>query len=267
MTRTVRSDDGTEIAFETAGGGPPLILVSGATGYRAISPSQKQLAELLGARFTVFTYDRRGRGESGDTQPYAVERELEDLGALVAEAGGSAYAMGLSSGAVLVLDAAQAGVPIGKLALYDPPFIVDDSRPRVPSDYVTRLNELVGAGRRGDAGEFFLTRAVGVPAEAVAQMRADSGWSVVEGVAHTLAYDGEIMGDMMSGRPLPADRWTAVTAPTLVINGGDSPRHMHSGSDALAALLPNARRATLAGQDHSAEPAVIAPVLEEFFSD
>ena len=95
----------------------------------------------------------RCRGESGDTQPYAVERELEDLGALVAEAGGSAYAMGLSSGAVLVLDAAQAGVPIGKLVLYDPPFIVDDSRPPVPSDYVTRLNELVGAGRRGDAGE------------------------------------------------------------------------------------------------------------------
>lgn len=267
MTQAVRSADGTRIAFETVGAGPPLVLVSGAAGYRAISPSQRELAELLGARFTVLTYDRRGRGESGDADSYAPAREVEDLRALVEGAGGSAVAMGLSSGAVLVLDAAQAGVPLVKLALYDAPFIVDDSRPPVPDEYVSTLNELVAAGRRGDAGEYFLTRAVGVPADAVASMRADAGWCVVEGVAHTFAYDGEIMGDTTSGWPLPPDRWDSVSAPTLVVDGGESPAHMHTGADAIARLLPNARRVTLPGQDHSAEPAVLAPVLLEFFAD
>ena len=167
---SIRSNDGTEIGYDRRGTGPPLIIVAGATAYRAIAPSEDQLAELLGADFTVFRYDRRGRGESGDKQPYAVEREIEDLGALIDEAGGSAIALGFSSGAVLALETAEAGLPFTGLALYEPPFIVDDSRPAMPADYVSRLRELVAADRRADASEYFLQQAVGLPREVVAGM-------------------------------------------------------------------------------------------------
>ena len=262
---SAHSNDGTEIGYDKRGHGPPLILVQGATAYRAIAPSEEQLADLLGADFTVFRYDRRGRGESGDTQPYAVEREIEDLGAVVDEAGGSAIALGFSSGAVMALEAAEAGVPLTGLALYEPPFIVDDSRPPMPEDYVTRLRELVAADRRGDAAEYFLTQAVGLPEEMVAGMRENGALAAIDEVAHTIANDGEVMGDTIHGRPLPADRWTHVSAPVLVLEGGDSPPSMHSAAEALTDLLPDAERRTLAGQTHSAEPAVLTPVMKEHF--
>jgi pimeloyl-ACP methyl ester carboxylesterase len=262
---SIRSNDGTEIGYDRRGTGPPLIIVAGATAYRAIAPSEDQLAELLAADFTVFRYDRRGRGESGDAQSYAVEREIEDLGALVDEAGGSAIALGFSSGAVLALEAAEAGLPLTGLALYEPPFIVDDSRPAMPDDYVSRLRELVAADRRADASEYFLQQAVGLPQEVVAGMRQNGALAAVDEVAHTIANDGEIMGDTIHGRPLPADRWKHVSAPVLVLDGGDSPPSMHSAAEALTELLPGAERRTLPGQTHSAEPAVLAPVLREHF--
>lgn len=263
---SVRSNDGTEIGYDKRKQGPPLILVAGATAYRAIAPSEDQLAELLAADFTVYRYDRRGRGESGETQPYAVERELEDLGALVDETGGAAAALGFSSGAVLALEAAEAGIPLTQLALYEPPFIVDDSRPPMPEDYVSRLRELVAADRRGDAADYFLMQAVGLPQEMVGGMRQNGALAAVEEVAHTIANDGEIMGDTIHGRPLQADRWTHVHAPVLVLDGGDSPPSMHSAAQALADLLPGAERRTLPGQTHSAEPTVLAPVVREFFA-
>ena len=263
---SVRSNDGTEIAYDKRGQGPPLILVAGGIAYRAIAPSEDQLADLLSDRFTVFRYDRRGRGGSGDTQPYAPEREIEDLGALVDEAGEAAGVYGLSSGAVLALDAAEAGVPISALALYEAPFVVDDSREPMPDDYVSRLREFVAADRRGDAAELFLTAALGLPPAVVAGMRQNGALAPIEEVAHTISYDGELMGDTMSGQPLPADRWTHVTAPALVLDGGDSPPFMHAGAQALTDLLPDARRRTLPGQTHVVEPAVLAPELEEFFS-
>jgi pimeloyl-ACP methyl ester carboxylesterase len=261
----VKSRDGTTIGFDRSGEGPPIVLVSGATEYRAIASSASKLVDLLAPRFTVFTYDRRGRGESGNAAPYAVEREIEDLDALVAEAGGSAFLVGSSSGGVLALDAAASGLAVTKLAVYEPPFIVDDSRPPLPGDYVERLDALVAEGRRGDAAELFLTKAIGLPCEFVAPMRQDGSWAVLEGVAHTLAHDGRIMGDTMSGKPLPADRWASVTMPALVLDGGASDAWIHNGAQALADLLPNAERRTLEGQTHDVSPEALAPELEEFF--
>src|SRR5438552_7726832 len=167
--RTVISKDGTAIAFDQSGQGPALILVAGATATRV---AEAELSAHLAPHFTVFAYDRRGRGESGDTAPYAVEREVEDIEALINEAGGSAFVFGHSSGAVLALEAARRlATKITKLAVYEPPFIVDDSRPPLPEDYVTQLTELVSSGRRSEAVEYFMTKAVGVPVQEVAQMR------------------------------------------------------------------------------------------------
>jgi pimeloyl-ACP methyl ester carboxylesterase len=264
--RTVRSSDGTTIAFDQSGKGPVVILVAAALSDRS---GTTQLAALLVPHFTVINYDRRGRGESGDTKPYTVEREVEDLEALIDEASGSAFVFGSSSGAVLALEAtSKLPTRITKLAVYEPPFIVDDSRPPVPEDFATHAAELVSAGRRGDAVEFFMTRAVGVPAEFVAQMKEYPMWAAMEAMAHTLAYDGIIMGDTQSGKPLPTRRWASVTAPTLVMDGGASPAWLRNAAQALAGILPSAQHRTLKGQDHSVAvmaPEALVPVLEEFF--
>ncbi len=263
---TVTSKDGTTIAFDRSGEGPAIVLVGGAFQHRAIDPSTARLAELLAPSFTVYHYDRRGRGDSGDTAPYAVEREIEDIDALIQDAGGSASLFGMSSGAVLALDAAAHGLAVTKLALYEPPFVVDDSRPPVPQDYTERLTGLLVEGRRGDAVELFMTEAVGMPAEAVAPMRGGPFWSPLEDVAHTLPYDAAIMGDTQSGSPLPAGRWAAVTAPTLVIDGGASPDWARNAVAALAQALPIAERRTLIGQTHQVDPEVLAPELEAFLA-
>jgi pimeloyl-ACP methyl ester carboxylesterase len=258
----VISKDGTTIAFERTGNGPALIVVAGASADRSAG---RPLATLLSSHFTVFNYDRRGRGDSGDTLPYAVEREVEDIEALITEAGGRAFVVGWSSGAVLALDAAAHGLAITKLALYEPPFIVDNSRPPLPEDYVPRLTELAAMGHRGEAVEYFMTHAVLLPAGVIAQMRQDPMWPGLERVAHTLAYDGTIMGETMRGNPLPTDRWSSVTVPTLVMDGGASPEVFHSAARALVAILPNAQQRILDGQTHAAAPEILAPVLEEFF--
>ncbi|MGV9328258.1 alpha/beta fold hydrolase [Streptosporangium sandarakinum] len=265
MQRVI-SSDGTGIAFDRRGEGPPVVLVSGALRHRSLDPVGERLAELLAPRFTVYRYDRRGRGDSGDTAPYAVAREVEDLEAVIAEAGGSVFVCGFSSGAVIALDAARRLPGIARLALYEPPFVVDATRPPLPEDYVTRLDGLVARGRRGEAVEFFMTRAAGVPAEAVARSRSTAGWRAFEAVAHTLAYDGAVMRTTMAGRPLPADRWSCVTAPVLVADGGRSRDYLRTGARALAAVLPGARHLTLEGQSHAVDPAVLAPVLETFFT-
>ena len=189
----VTSKDGTEIAFDRHGEGSPIVLVGGTFQHRAIDPRTTQLAALLGEQFTVYHYDRRGRGDSEDTESYSPKREIEDLEALIAEAGGSAFVFGNSSGAVLALDAAASGLSVERLALYEAPFIVDDSRPPVPEDYRERLVELISAGRRGEAVELFLTGPAEVPVEFVAQMRQAPIWSAFESVAHTLAYDAAFM--------------------------------------------------------------------------
>jgi pimeloyl-ACP methyl ester carboxylesterase len=262
----VHSKDGTTIAFERSGEGPTLVLVDGAIQHRAIDQFGPETARLLGSGRTVVRYDRRGRGDSGDTPPYAVDREVEDLGALIDAVGSPAFVSGLSSGGVLALEAAARGLPIARLAVYEPPFVVEDSRPPLPVDYVETLTELVAAGRRGDAVEYFMTQAVGMPPEAVAGMRGAPFWPALEGVAHTLAYDGAFMAGVATGSPESLRRWASLTVPTLVVDGGASPPWLHAAADALAGVLPHARRETLAGQTHDVAPAVLAPVLEAFFS-
>ncbi len=260
--RRVRSSDGTTIAFERTGEGPAVILVGGALSDRSAAA---QLTALLAPRFTVFAYDRRGRGDSGDTAPYAVQREVEDLGALVREAGGAAFVFGHSSGAALALEAASRGVAISKLALYEPPYIVDGSRSRLPEDYTSHINELISSGRRGEAVEYFMTEGVSVPSEMIERMRRSPMWPALEGLAHTLPYDGMIMGDDMAGKPLSPERWASVTIPALVMDGGASPAWTRNAVQATVDALPNAQRRTLEGQTHGAAPEVLAPVLMEFF--
>lgn len=262
---TVISKDGTGIAFEVAGRGPALILVDGAFCSRAFGP-MPGLASLLTGDFTVYTYDRRGRSESGDTAPYAVQREVEDIEALVDEAGGSAFVYGVSSGAVLALEAAnQLPAKVRKLAMYEPPFLVDGTRPPVPADYTAKLKEMITLGRRGDAVEHFMTVAVGLPPEAVAPMRNAPMWPGLEAVAHTLIYDDAILGGNTAGKPLPARQWTSATMPALVMAGGESPASLQNAARAVAEQLPNATRRTLEGQTHEVAAEAIAPALLEFF--
>ena len=266
-TEIATSADGTRIAFNRYGDGPTILMVDGAMSHRAINPSAAQLADLIGSRFSIVAYDRRGRGESTDVQPYAVEREVEDLAAVIDAAGGRAFVLGTSSGAVLALHAAAAGLPITKMALYEPPFIVDDARPSLPEDYVPQLRARAASTDPGSAVEYFMTEAMRMPADQVKGMRGQPSFAPLEGIAHTIAYDGQIMGDMMDGRAEPLLRWDSVETPALVMDGSDSEDWMHHGVDALAKVLPNAERRTLFGQTHQVEPSVLAPELESFFSE
>jgi len=252
--QTVTSADGTAIAFTRAGTGPALVLVDGAMCYRGMGP-MGDLAERLTDHFTVYTYDRRGRGESGDTLPFAVEREIEDLEALVAYAGGSAYGYAMSSGAALSMRAAAAGVPWRRLALYEPPF----TGPK--QDYTRELAELLAAGRRGDAVALFMT-VVGTPPQAIAGMRGAPVWPIFEAIAPTLAYDDAALGD----GSVPRDESAMVKVPTIVIDGGDSPSTLRDAAAAVAEAIPDAQRQTLAGQTHHVSPDALAPVLIDFFS-
>jgi len=256
----VTSKDGTQIAFDKLGQGPGVILVGGAFQYRAFDQRTAQLASLLAKHFTAIHYDRRGRGDSGDTQPYAVEREIEDLDALITTVGGSAFVLGNSSGAVLVLDAAAHGLAITKLAIFEPPFMLDGNYRQAAANYKKQLNALLAEGRRGDAAALAMTH-FGSPPEMVAGMRASPVWSTFEAVAPTLAYDDTVMGDSA----VPTKRLAKVTIPTLVLDGGASPDFMQKAAQATADALPNAQHRRLEGQTHAVDPEILAPVLVEFF--
>ena len=252
---TVRSADGTSIAFERIGTGPALILVDAAGGYRGFGP-MGPLATLLAARFTVLTYDRRGRGESGDTLPYAVDREVDDLAALIDAVGGSASLYGFSSGAVLALLAAANGHAVTGLALMEPPLALDD---QPQPDLGAEVAELVAAGRRGDAVEHFHT-SIGVPAELISGMRQAPFWPDLEAIAHTLAYDAVI------GTSLPAARLSAIATPTLVLDSAGSDPRLRTWARRVCDALPNARHRTLDGPWHRIPPEDLAPVLTDHFT-
>jgi pimeloyl-ACP methyl ester carboxylesterase len=257
MANIVRSADGTPISFDRLGAGPPLLMVVGAFNTRATTAS---LAVELEDRFTVLNYDRRGRGESGDTAPYSVEREIEDLHALIAEAGGSAAVFGYSSGANLALKAAARGLAITKLALYEPPFVVDEGHPRPPADLVQQLERLIADGARGDAVELFQTKAIGMPQAVVAQLRHAPFRPGLEQIAHTLIYDATIIGDLS----LPVPMLTSLVVPTLIIDGESSPPVIRNAARAVAEVLANGRMTTLPGQGHEIAPDVTATVLADF---
>jgi pimeloyl-ACP methyl ester carboxylesterase len=254
----VTSKDGTTIAFERLGSGPPVVLVCGGSVDRTADAA---IAQELASHFTVFNYDRRGRGDSGDTLPYAIEREVEDIDAVIGAAGGSAFLWGSSSGAVLALIAAESAAPITKLALWEPPF-VPEGVPRPPEDQVSQYETMIAEGRRGDAVEYFMTKVIGMPAEVVAGARTQPWWAATEALAHTLAYDARIMGDYS----IPNDLVASVKVPTMVIAGGADFPWMRQTAETLAAALPDGQVRILVGEGHDVDPGVLAPVLTEFFN-
>ena len=262
---TVTSSDGTTIAFDRLGDGPPLIVVCGAMCDRAL---MRPTAEELAKHFTVFNYDRRGRGDSGDTAPYAVEREIEDIGALVVEAGGTASVYGHSSGAGLVLHAAAHGLPIAKIVLHDPPYAPDgdEEARRSSREYGENLKAMLSEGRRGDAVELFMTM-VGMPQEMVEGMRHTPRWAGLEAMAPTLAYDSEVMGDIGRDGTIPVEVASRVTVPALVLTGGADYPWMTDVGRRLADAMAHGRHRILENQEHVVPPEVLVPVLAEFFAD
>lgn len=245
----VTSADGTTIAYTTQGTGPVLVLVSTSMDdHHGLDGTAAALARDL----TVVGYDRRGVGQSGAGGPYASEREVEDLAAVIRAVGGSAALAAGSGGCGLVLEAATAlGAAVNAIYLFEPPFIVDDSRPPVPADWVEQVETLVAADRRSDAVELFMTQVVGVPAEYVGQMKADPSWEASAAYAHVLGHDGRILAGTQDGKPLPTDRWS-VDQPAVVAVGGNSEPFFHAGAQALVAQLPHGRYENLPGLDHSA---------------
>ncbi|SDT62862.1 alpha/beta fold hydrolase [Jiangella sp. DSM 45060] len=267
---TITSADGTRIAYTAWGAGHPIVIIDGVTAYRATTPENALTAELLADEFLVINYDRRGRGESGDTLPYAVEREFDDLAAIIDQAGGGgpATVFGWSSGGNLALNAAQAGVPIARIALFEPNAVVDDTRPPLPADYVEQVEAAVAAGRPGDAVALFLTAAVLLPDEMVAELRQDPAeWPVLEAVAPTIAYDGRNVGDAMSGKPLRAGLWDRVDVPVLVMNGKDTWPFLATAAQAIAEHLPTATHRVVPGAEHSTTPKVLAAELRAFVKE
>ncbi|MFE3601748.1 alpha/beta fold hydrolase [Streptomyces sp. NPDC059142] len=254
----VKSGDGTPIAYRRSGEGPPVILVGGAF---STAESEAPLARLLAPRFATITYDRRGRGASGDRAPYAVEREVEDLAALLAVAGGSAALYGVSSGGALVLEAVAAGLPVTQFAVYEPPYATDPAALPAKAAYTERLTGLLARGERDDAVELFLSAMELHPAT-IAVMRRSPLWTDLAAVAHTLAYDNQVLGEGL----IPVRRLAAVTTRAMVVDGGASPPVVRDAARAAARALPRGRHRTLTGQTHEVAPHVLAPVLEEFFA-
>jgi pimeloyl-ACP methyl ester carboxylesterase len=258
----VTSKDGTKIAFEKSGQGPAVILVDGALCYRQHHGGRPLAAELA-KYFTIYAYDRRGRGESTDTQPYAVEREIEDIEALINEAGGSVYMYGVSSGAVLALKAAAnlGTAKVTKLALCEAPLSFGDKAKQDFAEYSKQMDELLKANKRGDAVAFFIADMV--PPEMIESMRQAPEWPLMEAVAHTLAYDNAVMGD----GSLPVEDTKAATMPTLIVDGSDSADFKHEAAEALVKAMPQAQQKTLEGQAYGITPKALAPVLVEFFNN
>jgi pimeloyl-ACP methyl ester carboxylesterase len=255
------SKDGTAIAYERSGQGPALILVDGALCSRAFGPMPK-LAPLLARHFTVYVYDRRGRGESGDTLPYAKEREVEDIAALIQEAGGSASLVGLSSGGALALEAAASGLHIRKVVAYEPPFVGDNGR-RSGTEHEGELKKRVAAGNRGGAVRYFMKDMVGVPAPFVVMMQVMPWvWRKLKAVAHTLPYDAAVMG----GFKVPAARLASIKVPTLAMHGSKTDARLQDAARAVAAAVPGAQHRTLEGQTHNVSPAVLTPAVVEFLT-
>ena len=261
---TVNSNDGSAIAYDRQGSGPTVILVTGALGYRKFSKNE-ELAELLSETCTVINYDRRGRGDSTEAGPFALEREIEDIRALIEAEGGSASLWGLSSGGALALRAAGAGIGVERVSVYEVPFMVDPTHNRPTPDYGERLDELVAADDRNGLVKHFMRNAVGIPAPIVAAMRLLPMWKGLKATAHTLPYDWAALGKhTMYGEPLDPEEWALVTMPAQVVYGAKSPDPLQQGSRALAEVLPNAELRELPGVSHNVKMPVLAPVVAEF---
>jgi pimeloyl-ACP methyl ester carboxylesterase len=264
MTQYTFSKDGTKLAYSKTGTGEPLILVDGAFCHRKFG-GNKDLPPHLSEQFTVYAYDRRGKGESNDTLPYSVEREIEDLQAIVDVIGEPVNVYGISSGAALALEAANSGIPMKKLALYEAPYIVDDSRKPLPDDYTETLNRYILENNRNKAVKYFLQKGVGLPGFVIWLMQWMPAWKEMKQTVHTITYDTLILGENCSGKPLDAGNWSNVQIPTLVISGTKSEMWAQTSMKQLAAVLPNATHADLLNQTHMVKPKILAPMLIEFF--
>jgi pimeloyl-ACP methyl ester carboxylesterase len=258
----VISKDGTPIAFTKIGSGEPVIIIDGALCSRAFGPTL-EMGKMLSKNFTAINYDRRGRNESGNTLPYSVDREIEDLDALIKEAGGSVYLVGFSSGAGLALHAAAKGLNIKKMVLYEAPYVRNMGGHNPPDDCEGKLTKLVESNRRGDAVKFFMKDMVGVPAFATVIMSIMPMWSKLKAVAHTLPHDAAVMGDFL----IPTAMAKSVTTPTLVAGGEKSPISLRNAVKKLAEAIPTATIKMLEGQDHRISAKAIVPVLEEYFKN
>jgi pimeloyl-ACP methyl ester carboxylesterase len=258
--RTVTSKDGTKIAYDRWGGGPAVILIGGAlTSSLRSFPSFVQLAEQLSTAFTVYTFDRRGRGDSEDTPPYSVDREIEDLEALIGVAGGTSFAHGLSSGAVLAVEAVTRGAALAKLSLFEPPYSEDDE----PNPVATAQRiKMIAAGGRSEAVQRFLT-GIGLTSGAITQLRQTPEWPRLEAAAHTLPYETAIT----AGRTLWTKRARAVLVPVLVLDSDVSPKHLRDAATSVCDALPTARRRTVGGGFHDVPAEVLAPILIKFFQE
>ena len=255
----VVSADGTRIAYDRLGSGPAVLLIGSGPVDRSSSPGAP-LAALLAGHFTVYNYDRRGRGDSGDTQPYATDREFEDIAAMIEGAGGSVMCYGDSGGGIIALQAAARGLPITRLAVWEPPYILPGARPAVRADYRDRQWALREQGRGGDMLELFLTEAVGMPTEMVAGMKAAPFWEDMADRSAPLAYDADMVGDFS----MPQEQLKSVTVPTLVADSASMP-WISTACQVLAGVLPDATRVTLADQPHNVDAAALAPVITKFF--
>lgn len=258
------SKDGTFIAYNKTGKGPALVLVDGAFCYREYGPAPK-LVPLLSENFTVYSYDRRGRGESTNTLPYAVDREIEDLKSIIEKTSEAPFILGISSGAALVLQAIAKGIKVKKVALFEPPYVVlseKDSTP--PKGAEDELSNLVNLGKRGKAVTYFMTKVMGMPHVFVFLFKlfGRSSWKRNESVAHTLYYDVAIMGDFT----IPEDVTASVSVPAAVIGGEKSPQKLRNAIDAVAKSIPQSQINLLKGQSHNTSMKVLAPVLIDFFN-
>ena len=264
-TDSVRSLDGTKITYDCSGQGPSLVFVDGAFCTRSMGPGHT-LAPAMSDHTTTFVYDRRGRGDSGDTPTYEPNLEIEDLASVIEAAGGSTYVFGHSSGAVLALEAVRAGLPIRGLVLYEPPFVIDNTRPPVPTDFPQRMAALAAAGKRRAIVRSFMTEAIRAPKPVAVLMSIMPGGGRLAPMAHTVAYDAMIMNPYQQGNPLPAEIGKAVKVPTLVIVGSKSPPWLQTGGEALASLIPSAEFAQLPGQSHMVKAKATAPVVATFIA-
>lgn len=260
----VISKDGTPIAVDRYGSGPALILVDGAMCSRSFGP-MPALAKELASHFTVFHYDRRGRGDSGDGFAFELQREIDDLDAVIQLAGGQVMVFGISSGAALAAEAARQLRGIRKLALYEAPYVIDNTHEPLPPTFISDMKALVAANRRSDAVKKFM-RYVGTPAIVTLVMPLLPFWKKLTKIAHTLPNDLEIIAPHHQAKPFPDGKWSAVTAPTLVMAGGKSPAYMQNSMRAWAKVLPNSVHQTLAGQTHMVKQGVLAPALVNFLA-
>lgn len=258
----VISADGTPISYERTGSGPSVVLVDGAFCGRAFGPSRK-LAGELSSSFTVYFYDRRGRGDSGDTKPYAVQREIEDLAAVLAAAGDTPYVYAISSGAALALEAAAAGIGIRKLAIFEAPYTGVGTADGVPEDHGARLDELLAENMRGAMVSYFLVEMINLPAFVPLLLRLIPGvWKHQTAAANTLPYETKVLNNFIA----PLERLTAISVPTRVMVGGKAAAVMAAAQSDIAGSIPGAEHRVLAGQTHQVSEKAVAPQLVEFFT-